>query len=50
MYELTREGMQTLHESVTALKSTNVLLEVFLSRYAEFVAVKPARRSRVPRD
>jgi len=50
MYELTREGMETLHDSVTALRATNELLEVFLSRYAEFVAAKPARRSRVSRD
>ena len=46
-YELTREGMETLHESVTALKLTRELLGVFLSRYGEFVAVKPvAPRSR----
>jgi len=50
MYELTREGMQTLHESVSALKLTNELLSVFLDRYAGFVAVKPAKRARVSRD
>jgi len=49
MYELTREGMEALHESVTALKVTHELLGVFVSRYAEFVAVKPAAR-RAPRD
>jgi PadR family transcriptional regulator len=32
MYELTREGMQTLHDSVIALRLTNELLDVFLSR------------------
>ena len=50
MYELTREGMERLHDSVTALRSTNELLEVFLSRYAEFVAVRPGRKSRIARD
>jgi len=50
MYELTREGMERLHESVIALRSTNELLEVFLSRYAEFVAVRPGRKSRIARD
>ena len=49
MYELTREGMETLHESVTALRLTNELLGVFLSRYGEFVAVKPTA-PRAPRD
>ncbi len=48
MYELTREGMETLHQSVTALKVTNELLDVFLSRYTEFGAVKPGRKSRPP--
>jgi PadR family transcriptional regulator, regulatory protein PadR len=50
IYELTREGTETLHGSVTALRETNELLGVFLSRYAEFVAVKPANRSRARRD
>ncbi|MEA2194630.1 MAG: PadR family transcriptional regulator, regulatory protein PadR [Solirubrobacteraceae bacterium] len=46
MYELTREGMQTLHESVGALRLTNELLGVFLARYADFVPARPGRRSR----
>jgi len=50
MYELTRDGMERLHDSVTALRATNELLEVFLSRYAEFVAVRPGRKSRIARD
>ena len=50
MYELTREGVETLHESVSALKLTHELLDVFLSRYSEFVAIKPARRSPASRD
>lgn len=47
MYELTSEGMTTLHSSVTALKSTNELLEVFLGRYMGFAAAQPGRKSRV---
>ncbi len=50
MYELTREGMETLHESVTALKLTSELLDVFLSRYTEFVALKPGKGARARRD
>jgi PadR family transcriptional regulator, regulatory protein PadR len=49
MYELTRKGMQTLHESVMALKLTHELLGVFVSRYGDFGAVNPAA-SRTPRD
>lgn len=50
MYELTREGMETLEESVSALTMTNELLGVFLRRYTEFTAHKPAKRSRASRD
>jgi PadR family transcriptional regulator, regulatory protein PadR len=50
MYELTREGMECLHESVTSLKATYEILGVFLSRYTEFVALKPAKKARAPRD
>jgi PadR family transcriptional regulator PadR len=50
MYELTREGMECLHESVTSLKATYEILGVFLSRYTEFVALKPGKKSRAPRD
>ncbi len=50
MYGLTREGLQTLHESVAALRLTNELLGVFLDRYTDFVTVKPARKARPPRD
>ncbi len=48
MYALTRDGMETLHESVTALRLTNELLSVFLDRYADFVSAKPAKRARAP--
>jgi poly-beta-hydroxybutyrate-responsive repressor len=49
MYELTRKGMEHLDDSVAALKLTHELLGVFLSRYSEFVAVKPAKSSRAAR-
>lgn len=50
MYELTREGMQLLHESAKALLATDEILGVFLSRYSEFVALDHLSRSRVTRD
>ena len=50
MYELTRQGMELLHESVTALKATHDILGMFLSRYTEFVALRPAKKSRAARD
>ena len=50
MYELTGEGMESLHRSATALRATNELLGVFLSRYMEFVAVRPGRKARSSRD
>ena len=49
MYELTREGMQTLDESVKALKLTNELLGVFLTRYGDYVPPPPRARPRVSR-
>lgn len=49
MYELTRAGLETLHESVSALRLTSGLLAVFLDRYADFDAAKPARRTRTSR-
>jgi PadR family transcriptional regulator PadR len=50
MYELTREGMECLHESVSSLKATYEILGMFLSRYTEFVALRPAKKTRAPRD
>ena len=38
-YELTRTGMEELHEQAGALASTAETLESFLSRYEEFVAL-----------
>ena len=50
MYELTREGMECLHESASSLKATYDILGMFLSRYTEFVALRPPKKSRAPRD
>lgn len=49
-YELTPEGIASLHESAQALAATNELLAVFLSRYAQFVTREPARRGRTRRS
>lgn len=39
IYELTRAGMEELHDAAESLHETRDLLDVFLSRYAEFVAL-----------
>ncbi len=41
-YELTRPGMEQLHEAAAALEATRGLLDVFLSRYEEFVSLSRA--------
>ena len=41
IYELTRKGMEELHQTATALVATRHALHVFLSRYEEFVALEP---------
>jgi poly-beta-hydroxybutyrate-responsive repressor len=46
MYELTRKGMEELHGSATALMATDKILDVFLSRYSEFVALEPRKRTK----
>ena len=43
IYELTRAGMEELHRSAQALGGTRDTLEVFLSRYEEFVALRTRR-------
>ena len=43
-YELTRRGMEELHDGAAALAATRELLDVFLSRYGEFVALPHERR------
>jgi DNA-binding PadR family transcriptional regulator len=50
IYEITRAGMELLHESAHALKRTDEVLGVFLSRYSEFVALDPGARQRASRD
>ncbi|MBA3327386.1 MAG: helix-turn-helix transcriptional regulator [Solirubrobacterales bacterium] len=50
MYQLTRAGMEELHQSALALSSTHRILDVFLGRYGEFVALDRDRRpAREPR-
>lgn len=47
IYELTRAGREELHVQAKALAATNDTLQVFLSRYREFVALPAdAARSR----
>jgi poly-beta-hydroxybutyrate-responsive repressor len=50
MYELTRHGMEELHRAVGAIAGARDVLDVFLSRYGEFVslpdAAEPARSRR----
>ncbi len=43
MYELTRAGMEELHGRAKELAGTRGAIEVFLSRYGEFVALDAAR-------
>ncbi len=40
IYELTRPGMEALHVASQALLQTNTVLNAFLSRYSEFVALR----------
>jgi len=49
IYELTRAGMEELHASAQGLMATNGILNVFLSRYSEFVALDEGKRSRAQR-
>ena len=43
-YEITRKGMEELHRQARGLASTDDLLDLFLTRYSEFVSL-PRRRS-----
>ena len=49
MYEMTRAGMETLHASAKDLKATSDVLDAFLSRYSEFVALDSHKRTRFKR-
>ncbi len=42
-YQLTRAGVEALHQAARSLVTTNMTLNVFLSRYAEFVALQVDR-------
>jgi PadR family transcriptional regulator PadR len=43
-YELTRAGSEVLHDHAKALLATLGLLDSFVSRYSEFVALHPSER------
>jgi PadR family transcriptional regulator, regulatory protein PadR len=42
IYELTRTGMEELHRRAKALAEASRTLDSFLSRYQEFVTLRPA--------
>ncbi len=42
IYELTRAGMEELHHRAKGLARTNDAIDVFLSRYGEFVSLDPS--------
>lgn len=44
IYEPTRPGMEHLHRSATAIATARETLGTFLSRYGEFVALRPEAR------
>jgi PadR family transcriptional regulator, regulatory protein PadR len=50
IYELTRLGMERLHEEARTLAVTTALLGAFLSRYEEFVALDRLDASRPARE
>ncbi len=39
IYELTRPGMEALHDAVQLLAKTDIIINVVLSRYSEFVSI-----------
>ena len=45
IYELTRPGLRELHASAKSLAEARETLGAFLSRYEEFVALKPSRQA-----
>ena len=42
IYELTRRGMEELHDAAHGLARTGAMVGLFLSRYGEFVSLAPA--------
>ena len=49
IYELTRAGGEVLHEHAKGLAATGRILDAFVSRYGEFVALQPVSRSAATR-
>ena len=49
-YTLTRPGMEALHAAALELQGTKVVLESFLSRFSEFVALEPQREPAITID
>jgi poly-beta-hydroxybutyrate-responsive repressor len=43
MYDLTKAGMEELHRSAQRLLQSSETLDAFLSRYEEFVSLRPER-------
>jgi PadR family transcriptional regulator PadR len=43
IYSITKGGMEELHTAARSLARTRDTLDVFVSRYAEFVELEPAR-------
>jgi PadR family transcriptional regulator PadR len=43
IYEITRAGSEALHDHAKALAATGAILDAFVSRYGEFVALPRAR-------
>jgi PadR family transcriptional regulator, regulatory protein PadR len=43
IYQLTRSGVEELHRAASALASVSDVLTAFLSRYSEFVEIRPRR-------
>ena len=42
IYELTRLGMEELHDAARGMARTGAMISLFLSRYGEFVSLAPA--------
>lgn len=50
IYDLTLEGVEELHRAATALAEAARVVDVFLTRYEEFVTIRPRReRARAQR-
>jgi len=43
IYELTRSGVEELHSASHALAAASDVMDVFLTRYSEFVEIRPRR-------